>query len=61
MGLYMTERLIRRPEVEKMVGLKRSAIYKKMERGEFPKPVRIGERAVAWRLSEIIKWMDERL
>lgn len=57
----MTERLVRRPEVEKMVGLKRSAIYEKMSKGDFPKPVRIGKRAVAWRLSEIMKWMNERL
>jgi len=48
--------LLRRPEVERQVGLKRSAIYQRMAEGTFPRPVRIGRSAVAWRASEIEKW-----
>lgn len=53
-------RLLRRPEVEKAVGLSRSAIYAAMDRGDFPRPVRIGLRAVAWPLNEIEQWIENR-
>lgn len=52
--------LIRRPEVERQVGLKRSAIYQRMAEGSFPKPVQLGPRAVAWRSIDIEKWKAER-
>ncbi|KAA9005946.1 AlpA family phage regulatory protein [Histidinibacterium aquaticum] len=53
----MTERLLRRPEVERLTGLSRSTIYSMMPRGEFPKPVRIGRRAVAWREGDLRIWV----
>jgi prophage regulatory protein len=57
----MTEtRLIRRPEVERLTGLKRSAIYANMKSGSFPAAVRIGPRAVAWPLSSILNWIESR-
>ena len=51
------DRLLRRAEVERMVGLRRSALYAKMERGEFPRPLKIG-RAVRWISHEIRAWCD---
>ena len=42
------DRLLRRPEVEKLTGLARATIYQKMATGDFPRPVKIGVRAVAW-------------
>ncbi|WP_454599087.1 helix-turn-helix transcriptional regulator [Qipengyuania sp. SM2507] len=56
----MSDRLLRRPEVEQEVGLKKSAIYEYMAEGTFPKPVRLGRRAVAWRASEIEEWKATR-
>lgn len=55
-----TERIIRRPEVEHIVGLKRSAIYAAMSRNEFPKPRKIGRRAVGWYESHINNWVSAR-
>ena len=55
------ERLLKRREVEQMVGLSVAAIYARMDAGTFPRPVRIGtgkNGAVAWRLSDIQKWID---
>jgi prophage regulatory protein len=47
-------RLIRRPEVEARCGLSRSAIYRRIAEGTFPKPVTIGDgRAVGWLAHEI--------
>lgn len=39
--------------------LSRSSIYRKMSEGSFPKPVPIGERAVAWIDSDVEEWMKE--
>lgn len=39
--------------------LSRSSIYRKMSEGSFPKPVPIGERAVAWIDSDVEEWMTE--
>jgi prophage regulatory protein len=32
-----------------------------MKAGTFPKPVKIGERAVAWPESEINAWLEQRI
>ncbi len=53
-------RLLRRPEVEARTGLSRSSIYAMMERGEFPRPRRIGQRAVAWDEATIEDWLATR-
>ena len=56
----MTPKLIRRHTVEEITGLSRSAIYAAMDDGAFPRPVRIGKRAVAWRESDIADWIASR-
>ena len=56
----MTDQLLRRPEVERRIGLARSSIYRMMEAGEFPRPIRIGRRAVTWRASDLDRWQAER-
>ena len=53
-------RLLRRPEVESRTGLSRSSIYAMMDRGEFPRPRRIGQRAVAWDEATIEDWLATR-
>lgn len=52
--------LLRRPDVERRVGLSRSAIYARMAERSFPLPVRIGARAVAWRESDVASWIAAR-
>lgn len=54
-------RFLRRPEVESITGLKRSSLYAKIASDEFPKPVKIGSRAVAWMLSEVMQWQESRV
>ena len=54
-------RLLRRKEVEQMVGLSPASIYRHMTGiGDFPHPVRVGPRAVRWRLRDIEQWISER-
>ena len=52
------DRLLRRAEVEELTGLRKTAIYQKMKSGEFPRPKRIGPRAVRWRASMIQEWIE---
>lgn len=56
----MADNFLRRPEVESRTGLARSTIYDWMARGDFPLPVKLGCRLVAWRESDIAAWMDAR-
>lgn len=48
--------LLRLPDVERMTGLKKSAIYAGMKNGTFPQCVKIGARAAAWPAQEIRDW-----
>lgn len=56
----MTE-FVRKPWATAGTGLSRSTVYEMMERNEFPKPVKIGPRAVAWIASEIEAWKAQRI
>ncbi|MEN8750980.1 AlpA family transcriptional regulator [Marivita sp.] len=56
----MTQHHLRRPQVEEATGLSRSSIYAMMDAGDFPRPVRIGKRAVAWPQSAIEDWLVNR-
>jgi prophage regulatory protein len=53
--------LSRLPQVKQRVGLSRSSIYAKIAVGEFPAPISLGGRAVAWLDSEITGWITDRL
>lgn len=53
-------RLLRLPDVVRLVGLKRSTVYKKIAAGIFPKSVLLGGRSVAWRSDEIRLWINAR-
>lgn len=57
----VSDRLLRRPEVEHKTGLSRSAIYEGIKNGEFPEPVRISNNAVAWLCSEVDEWINQRV
>lgn len=54
------DRLIRLPEVIHDTGLGRTSIYNGVADGTFPKPVKIGARAIAWRARDIKQWIDDR-
>jgi prophage regulatory protein len=52
--------MVRLPEVSELVGLGSSTIRAKVAEGPFPTPVRIGARAIAWRLSDVEQYLAER-
>jgi len=56
----MTKRVLRRKAVEVKTGHSTSTIYEKMAAGEFPRPIRLGPRAVGWLEDEIDAYIDQR-
>jgi prophage regulatory protein len=58
----MTETLMRVAAVMKATGYSRSSLYALMQAGKFPRPVKLaGGGAVAWRSSEVQRWIDAQL
>ena len=53
--------ILRRPSVMAMTGLSCSTIYDLMAKGQFPRPVRIGVRAVGWVEREVADWIESRI
>ena len=54
-------RFLRLPEVIQISGYRRTTIYEMIKAGDFPAPVHLGPRAVAWVESEVEAWMQERI
>jgi prophage regulatory protein len=58
-GFVMTATaILRLPEVLARSGLSRTNVYRRVAAGTFPRPVALGPRAVGWRESDIIEWID---
>lgn len=56
-----TEVILRRPEVERATGLRRSTIYELLGKDQFPQPIPLVGRAVGWLEREIIEWQAARI
>ena len=52
---------ISRAEVERRVGLRKTALYRMLREGRFPRPVRLGSKTVRWVSAEVDAWMRDRL
>ncbi|MDQ7729218.1 AlpA family transcriptional regulator [Halomonas sp. SpR8] len=53
--------LIKLPAVKEKTSLSTSTIYRGVERGDFPKPVRLSPRSVAWVENEVEAWIEQRI
>ena len=53
--------LLRLPQALEKTGLTRSALYAAVNAGRFPKPVKIGLKAVAWPADELDEWIGSRM
>lgn len=60
-GHYSYICLLRLPEVCRRVALSRSEVYRRVAAGDFPAPVKLGERASAWNSAEIDAWVADRI
>lgn len=51
------DRILRIGTVLQKTGLTRSTLYRKIQRGEFPKQIKLSERCAGWRQSAVNAWM----
>jgi prophage regulatory protein len=54
-------RFLRLPAILEITGLNRATIYEMIERGDFPRPCKIGARAIAWPESDLEDWVNAKL
>jgi prophage regulatory protein len=57
MSLDTADRILRIGTVLQLTGLSRSTLYRKVQRGEFPKQIKLSERCAGWRQSAVNAWM----
>ncbi|WP_421201695.1 helix-turn-helix transcriptional regulator [Aeromonas enteropelogenes] len=57
-GLIM--KLLKLKDVIAMTSLSKASVYRQMNAGTFPLPIRIGPRSVSWILSEIEEWIESK-
>jgi len=55
------QNFVRLRSVIERTGLSRSTIYNLMAAGQFPKPVKISVRCVAWPEEALQLWINEKL
>ena len=53
--------LLRISDVRRLTGLSDSAIYRGVQRGTFPRPLKLSERSSAWVEGEIREWIASRI
>lgn len=51
------DRILRIRAVLKRTGFSRSTLYRKIQKGTFPKQLRIAERCIGWRESAVEAWL----
>ena len=55
------DRLLRRPEVLHLTGLSGpSALKRAIAEADFPRPVKLTARSIAWRQSAVVEWIATR-
>lgn len=54
------QKVLRFPEVRARTGRSRSRIYEDMQRGAFPRAIKLGPRAVGWLENEVDDWLTSR-
>lgn len=52
--------IIKLPELVERTKISRAAVYAMIARDEFPRPVRLGRRAVGWRVDDVEAWIATR-
>lgn len=56
----MQEIIMRKRDVLAAIGMRPTWLNEAVKRGTFPRPIRLGARAVGWRKSEIEAWLSSR-
>ena len=46
--------------VSQLTSLHRATLYDMAKRGEFPAPIKLAKRRVAWREADVLAWLEAR-
>ncbi len=57
----METRLLTLHQVEDLTGFRRAFLYKEMAAGRFPRPVKIGPKAVRWEEMKVHRWIQDQI
>ena len=57
----MTEKLITASAVTELTNIPQGSLYRFVNEGRFPRPLKIGKRSVRWVASEVEDWLQERM
>ncbi|MFI8383259.1 helix-turn-helix transcriptional regulator [Pseudomonas sp. NPDC079086] len=58
---FVTPALLRIKSVCVLVGLSRAQIYRLVRSGEFPPPVRLSTKSVAWPSEHVNAWISQKI
>ena len=56
----MTDKILSKTEVVKVVGFSARTLYNEIAAKRFPRQVQLSPRRVGWRLSKVQAWLDKR-
>lgn len=56
-----TPRLLPLKAVTNVTTLSRMSVIRAVERGDFPKPIRLSAQRIAWRESDVSDWINSRV
>lgn len=56
-----TLQIIRLPQLKALTGLSKTTLYDLIKKGEIPKPIKLGARAVGWLQSDIEAFIASRI
>ena len=57
----MSTELLRLPSVLRRTGNKKTKLYALIKSGEFPRPIQLAARTVAWVSDDVDQWIAERI
>jgi prophage regulatory protein len=58
--MFMSQQILRLPDVIKKTGLCRSMIYRLLNQGKFPKRIKLSERSMGFYEHEVDAWLESR-
>ncbi len=61
LAMYLDEnRLVKKPEIQKLLGISRSTLGRRVKSGQFPQPALIQNGRSCWRFKDIHKWLSSK-
>lgn len=60
MNISTTKGLIRVTKVLELIPFGKSTLYEKIASGDFPAPIKISSKIVAWKIEDVMNWIEDR-